>query len=195
MSGIFENLTWPDGSINPSGIATELFWIPKSHITTFPTVAPAPASAAENVNLVGDFALETGKTFLRLHSTQGKGKLTFEKIGEKECGMFMNKATFKFPDISAAAKSLAKSTINASVVFIALLPHPSEKRYVVLGNKDYDSEVKVTGDSGDAPGSDKGLTIEVEVPDFTPLPGYVGDILLSDGTLDCETGVFTPSGV
>ena len=186
-------MTWPDGKVNPSGIATELFYIPKSDIATFPTVKGTPTSAAENVMLSGDFELVTGQTFYRLHSTQGKGKVSFEKIGEKECGMVMNKGTFKFPDIDNAAKNLAKATINASVVFVAKLPHQSEFRYIVLGHIDYDSEVKVNGDSGDAPGSDKGITIEVEVPDFTPLPGYSGAIVLSDGSLDCETGVFTPT--
>lgn len=193
MAGIFQDMNWPDGKVNPSGIATELFYIPKSDIATFPEVAAAPATASENVSLSGDFVLAAGKTWYRLHSTQGKGKVSFEKIGEKEAGMVMNKGTFKFPDIDDAAKNLAKGTINSSVVFIAKLPHQTEKRYVVLGHIDYDSEVKVTGDSGDAPGSDKGITIEVEVPDFTPLPNYAGDIVLSDGTLDCSTGVFTPT--
>lgn len=193
MADIFEDMLWADGKINPSGIATELFYIPKSHIKTFPVPAAVPASASENVSLAGDFELVAGKTWKRLHSTQGKGSVTFEKTGEKECGMVLNKGTFKFPDIDDAAKNLAKNSINASIVFVAKLPHQSEKRYVVLGNIDYDSEVKVNGNSGDEPGSDKGITIEVEVPDFTPLPNYEGALVLSDGSLDCSTGVFTPA--
>lgn len=189
--GLFSDMNWPDGKVNPSGIATEVYYIPKSDIATFPVVSAAPASAADNVNLSGDFELEAGKTWFRLHSTQGKGKVTFEKTGEKESSMVLNKGMFSFPDIDEAAKNLAKLSINSSVVFVAKLPHQTEKRFVCLGHADYDSEVKVTGDSGDAPGSSKGLSIEVEVPDFTPLPGYTGDIVLSDGTLDCETGVFT----
>jgi hypothetical protein len=193
MPGIFEDMNWPDGKVNPSGIATELFYIPKSDIETFPEVSAVPATAGENVSLSGDFVLKTGKTFYRLHSTQGKGKVKFEKTCEKECAMVLNKGTFKFPDVDDAAKNLAKGTINSSVVFVAKLPHQSEKRYVVLGHIDYDSEVKVNGDSGDAPGSDKGITVEVEVPDFTPLPNYTGLLELSGGSLDCSTGVFTPT--
>lgn len=190
MADIFEDMQWADGKINPSGIATELFYIPKSHIKTFPGSVADPASATENVTLAGDFELESGKKWFRLHSTQGKGKVTFEKIGEKECGMVLNKGTFKFPDIDDAAKNLAKNSINSSIIFVAKLPHQTEKRYVVLGNIDYDSEVKVNGDSGDEPGSTKGLTIEVEVPDWTPLPNYEGQLMLTDGLLDCSTGGF-----
>ena len=193
--GLFADMTWPDGQVNPSGIATELFYCPKSDMATgsFPVVAAAPATPGENVQLSGDFEMKAGKTFFRLHSTQGKGELNFEPIGEKECKLFMNKGKFMFPDISDAAKSHAKQSVNSSLIYVAKLPHQSEKRYVVLGDLDYDSEVKVSGASGGEPGSQKGLTIEVEVPCFTPLPGYTGIIVLPDGSLDCATGVFTPT--
>jgi hypothetical protein len=189
---IFTDMPWTDGQVNPSGIATELFYIPKSDIATFPVVVAAPATPGENVQLSGDFALKAGKTWFRLHSTQGKGEVTFEPIGEKECKLFMNKGKFVFPDISDAAKSHAKQSANSSLVYCTKLPHQSEKRYVILGDLDYDTETKPSGASGGEPGSQKGLTLEVEVPCFTPLPGYAGDIVLSNGTLDCATGVFTP---
>lgn len=191
--GLFADMTWTDGQVNPSGIATELFWIPKSDIATFPVVAAAPGTPAANVLLAGDFVLKPGKTFFRMHSTQGKGEVTFEPLGEKECKLFMNKGKFLFPDISDAAKSHAKMAANSSIVYVVKLPHQSEKRYVVLGDADYDTETKPGGNSGGEPGSQKGLNIEVEVPSFTPLPNYAGDIVLSDGTLDCATGVFTPT--
>jgi len=189
--GLFADMLWADGQVNPSGIATELFYIAKSDIAAWPTVAASPATPAANVALVGDFTLVAGKTWFRLHSTQGKGELNFEAIGEKECKLFLNKGKFMFPDISDAAKSHAKQSANSSIVYVVKLPHQSEKRYVVLGDVDYDSEVKITGQSGGEPGSQKGITIEVEIPCFTPLPGYAGELVLTDGTLDCVTGVFT----
>lgn len=190
---LFENLTWPAGKINPSGIKTQVYFIDKSYIATWPAIAAAPTTATGNVTLAGDFELVAGKTWNKLYTTQGKGKVDFEPIGEKDCKMFNNKGTFKFPDIDDAAKNLAKSAINSNVVFVVPLPHETEKRYVVLGNKDYDLEVSVKGDSGEAPGSAKGITIEVTAPDTTPLPNYAGALVLSDGSLDCETGVFTPT--
>ena len=191
--GLFTDMKWTDGQVNPSGIATEVFYIPKSDIKTFPGVAAAPATPEANLLLVGDFELVAGKTWFRLHSTQGKGEVSFEAIGEKECKLFMNKGKALFPDISAAARSHAKQSANSNLVYIFKLPHQSEKRYVVLGDADYDTETKPQGTSGGEPGSQKGLTIDVEVPCFTPLPNYGGGIVLSDGTLDCTTGVFTPT--
>lgn len=193
MAGIFENLVWADGKVNPSGIKTEVYFAPKTSLVTIPPMTAAPANAPENVSMNGDFEMAAGKTFFRLYTTQGKGKVTFEAIGEKDCKMFMNKAMFKFPDINDAGKSLAKSAVNANVVWVVPIPHESEKRFVVLGDEYWDSETKVTGDSGDAPGSAKGITIEIEAPSTTPLPNYTGVLVLPDGTLDCATGVFTPT--
>ena len=191
MAGIFESLEWADGKVNPSGIKTEIYFCPKTDIATFPEIAADPATSSENVSLNGDFEMVAGKTFYRLYSTQGKGKVTFEATGEKDCKMFLNKGTFKFPDIDDAGKSLAKSSVNSNVIFVVPLPHESEKRFVVLGDSYWDCTVSVSGDSGDEPGSDKGITIEIEAPATTPLPNFTGVLELPDGTLDCATGVFT----
>lgn len=191
MAGLFEDMNWTDGQINPSGIATEVYYIPKSDIETFPVVAASPTTAATNVQLSGDFVLKTDKRWFRLHSTQGKGELTFEAVGEKECKMFLNKGKFSFPDLNDAAKSHAKQALNSSLAYCVKLPHQTEKRYIILGDADYDTESKPTGNSGAEPGSAKGLNFEVEAPGFTPLPGYTGEIICTGETLDCATGVWT----
>ncbi|HZK94380.1 MAG TPA: hypothetical protein VFC67_09250 [Prolixibacteraceae bacterium] len=190
---IFENLTWPAGKVNPSGIKTKVYFIDKSFIKTWPKIVAAPLTAIDNVTLAGDFELVATKVWNELYTTQGKGKVDFEPIGEKDCKMFNNKGTFKFPDISNEAKSLAKSAINSNVVFLVPLPHETEKRYILLGDESYDLEVTIKGDSGDAPGSAKGITIEVIAPATTPLPNYTGALVTAAGSLDCDTGVFTPT--
>jgi len=193
MSGIYKSLKWPDGQSNPSGIKTRVFIAPKSFIKTHPRVISAPVTEAEFVTLAGDYEMNTGKTFLELYTTQGKGKVEFETVGEKDHQMFTNKGTFKFPDISNAAKALAKSYLNSNAVVVALLPHETEFRAVVIGEDDFDVTVKFKGTSGDAAGSEKGLTFDIECSSYNPLPSYAGAIVLEDGTYDCETGVFTPT--
>ena len=185
----YNSLIWPEGKVNPSGIKSLGYWIPKSHIATFPTIKNEEAATiGEAVVYDGDFVLKDGKHWLTIYTTQGKGKVSFEGTGEKDCKMFNNKASLKYPDITDEAKNLAKATINASCLFVIPMPL---NRFVVIGSEDYDVEATITGDSGDAPGSAKGLTVEITAPDVTPLPGYKGEILLEDGSLDCETGDFT----
>lgn len=193
MAELFESLVWADGSINPSGIKKEVFWAPKSWIQSTPRITVGPATTEENVIVEGDFVMKAGKTFLRMYSTQGKGKVTWESIGEKDHKMFVNKGSFSFPDIGVEARSNAKQTINSNIIMIVPLPHESEKRYIMIGDDDYDVTVTIKGDSGDKPGSEKGISFEIESPCTTPLPGYAGLLLLPDGSLDCATGDFTPS--
>lgn len=186
-----QSLEWADGQVNPSGIRKEVFWAPKSWIQTTPRIVSNPTTPEENIIVEGDFVMKSGKTFLRMYSTQGKGKVYWEPMGEKDHKMFVNKGLFSFPDISAAARSIAKQTINSNIIMIARIPFGSEIRYVMLGDDDYDVTVTIKGDSGDKPGSEKGMTFEVESPCETPLPGYAGLLPLPDGSLNCETGVFT----
>lgn len=193
MAGLLASLPWNDGQINPSGIKTIIYFALKSWIKTFPKIVAAPATPKDFVTMAGDFEMQPGKTFLKLYSTQGKGKVSWEPIGEKDHKMLTNKGSFSFPDISDEAKALAKSLLNSNVVMIVSLPHESERRFIMLGSEDYDTSVTPKGDSGDKPGSDKGIIFDVEVPDTTPLPSFVGVLVLEDGTLDCETGVFTPT--
>ena len=67
-------------------------------------------------------------------------------------------------------------------------------QYFVIGDKDYRATVTPNGDSGDAAGSAKGITLEIECPSTTPLPQYSGVLILSDGVMDCADGTFEPSG-
>ena len=193
MSQIFDEMRWADGQINPSGIKSILFYAPKDFIKTVPVVAAAPATSEENVLLEGDFEMVAGKTFTRLQSEKGKGKLDFEPVGEGRHKMFINKGMFVYPDVDYKSLSLAKNSVNSDMVYVVGTPHESEWRFHVLGHRDFETDTKVKGGTGDAPGSDKGTTIEVEAPDTTPLPRYAGVLKLSDGDFDCATGVLTPS--
>jgi hypothetical protein len=192
------DLNWNTGRVNPSGIRSIAYWIDKADIepSGFPLLPETPANVAETVTLEGDFVLKPGAFFKKIYTTQGKGKVEFEAIGEKDVQMFMNKGTLRYPDITAEAKSMAKSTMNSNTIFVIPIRTSGANRpqiqFAVLGGKDYDTNVKITGTSGDNPGSDKGITVEIESPDFCPIPTYVGELVLEDGVLDCETDTFTP---
>jgi hypothetical protein len=125
----------------------------------------------------------------KLYSTQGKGKATFEVTGEVDCKMYTNKASLSFPDLTAEALAFCKAAANGDFVFIV----KAAGRFHVIGSPDYRATISPTGDTGDAAGSAKGVSFEVECPDVTPLPLYVGELTLSDGTLDCSDGSFTPA--
>lgn len=195
MASTLKNLIWPDGQANASGIGNKVYYIRKADVVTFPKMNAAPASAAEAVTYDGDFELQAGKTAISIYTTQGVGKAEFEPTGEKDCKMFNNKLTASYPDMNDEGIDFANANINSNGIFI--VPHyvgGGKVAHVVIGGELFDSDVSVKGTSGDKPGSPKGLTIEVTAPDFYALPRYTGILPLPDGTLNCATGVFTPTG-
>lgn len=186
------NLDFNIGSVNPSGIGVTIYRIAKAKIATWPTIADdlTGSGALSTLSVYnGDFTLVAGAKWDKIYSTQGKGSATFEPTGELDCKMFLNKATLSYPKLTPELSAFAKVAVNGDFVYI--IKH--DGRFVVIGSKDYRVTTDPAGATGDAAGSAKGATITLEAPDVTPLPGYVGDILLADGTLDCATDTFTPS--
>ena len=187
------HLDFKIGGINPSGIGATIYRIAKKDITAWPTIGNDPDAATGTVDSLskynGDFTLAEDAVWDKLYSTQGKGKATFEVTGEVDCKMYTNKASLSFPDLTAEALAFCKAAANGDFVFIV----KAAGRYHVIGSPDYRATISPTGDTGDAAGSAKGVTFEVECPDVTPLPLYEGDIVMADGTLDCSTGTFTPA--
>ena len=188
-----EDIRFKLGSVNPSGINDEVYFIPKSFITAFPTIKDdfdEADDADEYAQYDGSFTLASGKKWTRLYSTQGKGKITWEYQGEVDCKVVVNKATLSYPKITNEARAFAKFASNGDFVFVV----KHDGMFYVIGSPDYRATITPNGDSGDSAGSAKGITVEIECPDTTPLPTYVGNIILADGTLNCSTGVFTPTG-
>ena len=181
------------GSVNPCGISDEVYFIPKSFITTWPTIEDdfdAAEDGDEYAQYDGSFTLAQDMTWTRLYSTQGKGKISWEYQGETDCKVVVNKASLSYPKITNEARAFAKFASNGDFVFVV----KHDGKFYVIGSPDYRATLTPNGDSGDSAGSAKGITIEIECPDTTPLPTYVGNITLADGTLNCSTGVFTPTG-
>jgi len=186
------NLDFAIGGINPSGIGATIYRIAKRDIVAWPTIVDDPTATGQVSTLssyAGNFTLATDAVWDKLYSTQGKGKVTFEVTGEVDCKMYTNKASLSFPDLTAEALAFCKAAANGDYVFIV----KAAGRFHVIGSPDYRCTISPTGDSGDAAGSAKGVTFEVECPDVTPLPIYVGTLELADGELDCSDGSFTPA--
>lgn len=194
MSVKIANLDFKSGKPNPSGILPIAYAVKKSQITSWPTIIDDPdaegADLAQMVNYEGDFVLAQGVNFLSIYSTHGKGKATFEPQGEADCKSYINKATLSFPVIDDNARGYAKMVVNDDYVYV--IPAPGNK-FHVIGSPDYPALTTVNGDTGDAPTSAHGLTINVECTDTTPLPCYKGQLKLADKTIDCSTGEETPN--
>lgn len=176
------------GSVNPSGICDEVYLIPKQYIRLWPTIDDDFGAIMQGryAQYQGDFVLFSGRWWTKLYNTQGKGKISWDYQGERDCMVVNNKASMVYPKLTSDSRAFSKFSSNGDFVF--LIKH--DGIYYVVGNKDYRATLTPNGDSGDAAGSAKGITIEIECPDTTPLPTYTGKIYLAEGVLDCNTDTF-----
>lgn len=182
------DITFKLGSVNPCGISDAVFFIPKQYIRQWPTIEDDFEAMMQGhyAEYQGDFVLQQGRWWNRLYNTQGKGKITWEYTGETDCKVVVNHASLSYPKITTEIASFSKFASNGDFVFC--IKH--DGHYHIIGSPDYRATLTPNGDSGDSAGSAKGVTIEIECPDTTPLPTYKGVLVLSDGILDCNTDTF-----
>lgn len=176
------------GSVNPCGISDAVFYIPKHYIRRWPTIEDAFEALMEGryAEYDGDFELQPGCWWHRFYSTQGKGKIDWDYQGETDCKVVVNHAMLSYPKLANEVRAFAKFASNGDFVFC--IKH--DGKYYIIGNRDYRATITPNGDSGDLPGSAKGVTMDIQCPDTTPLPTYNGVLVLSDGLLDCNTDTF-----
>ncbi len=179
------DLVWTPGVSNPSGIGNQIFIARAADVATVPAYG-----VAGTVDLaVGDIAMVATKLFYKIYSTQGKAKLSIESVGEKDAKLFKITAELSYPDIDANSKKLAMEILNGNCIL--MIPTLTTERtlptYVMLGGHTYDTEVDAKFNSGDAPGSAKGLDLTITTYDIVPGKVYKGDLKITGGSIDLDT--------
>lgn len=186
------NVPFTIGQANGSGIGKYVYFIASDQITAWPTITDNLTDATdadEYIGYDGSFTLKSGAKWIRIYNTQGEGVLSAEATGERDSKMYVNKLSFRFPKLTPEAAVLSDAVVNGDGVFVAW----HDGYYRIIGHSHYRCDVTPNVTSGDAAGSSKGVTFEAECPDYKALPIYKGNIVLADGTLNCDTDEFTPS--
>ncbi len=186
------NVPFTIGQANGSGIGKYVYFIASDQITAWPTITDNLSDATEADEYIGydgSFTLKAGAKWIRIYNTQGEGVLSAEATGERDSKMYVNKLSFRFPKLTPEAAVLSDAVVNGDGVFVAW----HDGAYRIIGHSHYRCDVTPNVTSGDAAGSSKGVTFVAECPDYKALPIYKGNIVLADGTLNCDTDEFTPS--
>lgn len=175
----FENIDWVDGQVSVPGIYPEVYYIEKSAISAWPAVVAAPASAAEEVTLAGDFTLEGVNVFKTINCIDVKSQPTSEPQGEIRCMSFNNKMTIKVSLTDEKATAFAKQANNTDMVYI--FRERNSGKYRVCGSESFTTNTKAMLDVGADPTGERGVTLEIESTDTIPFPFYDGAIVTGDG--------------
>ncbi|WP_299576662.1 hypothetical protein [uncultured Sunxiuqinia sp.] len=192
MADNFGNLDWVDGQVSVPGIYPELYFTTKNSIVAWPQLPDAPADAAAEVTLAGNFTLGleadevTSKVWKRVNCIDIKSQPTSEQQGEVRCKTYLNKLKVVVSLTNEEATALAKLAANTDLVW-AFRERDSGK-FRVCGSEKFMTVTKVTLDIGGAPTSEKGTTIEIEAVDVCPFPFY-------DGLITDDAGEVNPAAV
>ena len=131
----------------------------------------------------GDFVMASDSVFKRIDLSLNKGSINYETQGEKPSRTILNKGSFKHPYNDEEAAAFAAQAIADDLVFVV---QQRDGKYRVLGNEMFETDVKVSGGTGEGTTGEVGTTIEVEVSDLCPAPFYVGMLATEDGEIDCS---------
>lgn len=185
MAQNFDNLDWVDGSHSVPGIFPDVYYIQKSKITAWPALAGNPATAADEVTLVGSFALAAQAAWKKINCIDVKSKPTAEPQGEIRCVSFNNKMTIVVSLTEEKATAFCKLANNTDLVY--LFRERDSRKWRVCGSEMFTTLTKAMMDIGSEPTGERGVTIEVESTDIIPFPFYDGAIVTDDGDINGST--------
>lgn len=182
-TSIYDSLVFCQGQTVLPGIRNKVYCISKSKIVAWPAL-PATASAMKDLAIyTGSFTLAADAQWKRIDLSLNKGSIDYETQGEKPSRTILNKGSFKHPYNDAEAAAFARQAVADDLVFAV---QQRDGQYRILGNEMFETDVRVSGGTGEGTTGEVGTTIEVEVTDICPSPFYVGTLVTEDGEIDCS---------
>ena len=192
FADIYKSLEYCTGKMSMPGTRPRAVFIPKKHITGWPTLPMANATEMGKVAVLdGNFALEADKYFHFLDLVDGENEPKSEQVGSFGSMHFSNSLILVIPGTEEEATGLATMLNNEDVLFIYFQRNGKAR---VLGNEMFRTSVKPSQNVGKATSDSNNTTLEITVEDVAPAPFYPGDIVIDGGvTISGATGKVKPS--
>lgn len=173
-----KSLNHTDGMKNMGGIKNKGYFCLMADIDDLPDVPAEITDPDIAAVITTDITFIATKCWKEIYCTTGKGSVTDEQVGERDCTSWKSKGKIFFPGTKAQALGAAAAYQNADMCF--LLPESSAAGgNRLIGTKDHPARIVMqsitTGETSDGV---KGWTFEVEVEGETPAPIYSGVITL-----------------
>lgn len=182
-TSIYDSLAFCSGQTVLPGIRKRVFVIPKAQIVKWPTLPKMSDEMKKLAIYDGSFTLAADAVFKHIDLSLNKGAINYETQGEKPSRSFLNKGSFKHPYNDEDAAAFARQAIADDLVFVV---QQRNGKWRVLGNEMFETDVRVSGGTGEGTTGEVGTTIEVEVTDECAAPFYVGTLVTESGEIDCS---------
>lgn len=187
---IYESLVHCKGETVLPGLRPQAWWIPKSMIVKWPTLAKPSDEDATMESIAtykGDFTLAADAKFLSIDLLDTASNITSSSQGEKPSKTFLNSATIKYAGNNEAATGFARMANTDDGVYIV---QQRDGKFRVIGNEMFETNTNPSQESGMSVTDASGTTLEISVTDICPAPFFTGKITTEDGVLDCSTGKY-----
>ena len=175
---IQKSLGWCQGTPVLPGVRRRLYYISKSEIVEWPTLARDENGRATSAELTGNFELNADSKWKYIDHLPEKAQLTSEAQGEVPSQTQLNKLTIVHPGGGAEASAAASYINNNDNVYLV---QDMSDRWRVVGCERWQTKSTVAQDLGQGPTGTASTTISVEATDETPAPFYKGKIETEDG--------------
>lgn len=182
------SLAWCEGRPVLPGIKRRIYYIHKSNITKWPTLAKDSYGRPTASKYVGSFELANSKYWAYIDLLINNSGITSEPQGEVPSQTQLNKLVAVHPGTKEEATMLAAYVNNSDVVYLVEETDGEGKKFRVIGNEAFQSKSTVNQDGGQGPTGTASTTLNVEVTDLIPAPFYEGEIALS------ATEIINPQG-
>ena len=192
FADIYKSLEYCTGKMSMPGTRPRLYFIPKKHITSWPTLPMADATEMGKVAVYdGNFTLAADKNFHYVDLVDGENEPKSEQVGSFGSMHFNNSLSAVVPGTEEEATGLATMLNNEDVVFIYIQRNGKAR---VIGNEMFRTNVKPSQNGGKGTSDSNNTTLEITVEDVAPAPFYPGDIVLSESvTISGTTGKVKPA--
>lgn len=192
FADIYKSLEYCTGKMSMPGTRPRAVFIPKKHVTGWPTLPMANATEMGKVAVLdGNFNLEADKYFHFIDLVDGENEPKSEQVGSFGSMHFSNSLILVIPGTEEEATGLATMLNNEDVLFIYFQRNGKAR---VLGNEMFRTSVKPSQNVGKATSDSNNTTLEITVEDVAPAPFYPGDIVIDGGvTISGATGKVKPT--
>ena len=192
FADIYKSLEYCTGKMSMPGTRPRAYFIPKKHITAWPSLPMANAAEMGKVAVYdGNFKLEADKNFHFVDLVDGENEPKSEQVGSFGSMHFSNTLTLVVPGTEEEATGLATMLNNEDVVFIYIQRNGKAR---VMGNEMFRTSVKPSQSVGKATSDSNNTTLEITVEDVAPAPFYPGDIVIdSKVVISGATGKVKPT--
>lgn len=171
---------WCEGTPVLPGIRRRLYYIAKSFILKWPTLAKDANGRTTTAVYDGNFTLAADATWKYIDVLPSKSQVQSEAQGEKPSQTQLNTLTAVHPGVGDEATAAAAYMNNCDNVFLV---QDMTGKFRVVGCEMYDTDTTVAQDLGQGATGTASTTITCKATDVVPAPFYPGEIVTEDGVV------------